>query len=173
MRANFSSASPLSLSMLADCAASAASSSSSPSSSSICASSSSCVGGGPLRIEVVLGVRVDQAVDHLVDAQLVLLHLVGEVEDLLHRGRAGADRQDHVAQAVLDALGDLDLALAREQLDRAHLAHVHAHRVGGAAEFGIDRRERGLGLLLDVLVGLRHRLASEAMSSVSWSGAWS
>ena len=113
---------------------------------------------GLLRIEVVLGVRVDQAVDHLVDAQLVLLHLVGEVEDLLHRGRAGADRQDHVAQAVLDALGDLDLALAREQLHRAHLAHVHAHRVGGAAEFGIDRRERGLGLLLDVLVGLGHRL---------------
>ena len=63
-----------------------------------------------------------------------------------------------MAQAVLDALGDLDLALAREQLDRAHLAHVHAHRVGGAAEFGVDGRERGLGLLLDVLVGLRHRL---------------
>ena len=114
-------------------------------------------GGDPLRIEVVLGVRVDQAVDHLVDAHLVLLDLVGEVEDLLHRGRAGADRLDHVAQAFLDALGDLDLALAREQLDRAHLAHVHAHRVGGAAEFGVDRRQRRLGLLLDVLVGLGHR----------------
>ena len=49
------------------------------------------------------------------------------------------DRLDHVLQAVLDALGDLDLAFAREQLDRAHLAHVHAHRVGGAAEFASRR----------------------------------
>src|SRR3989449_3391322 len=65
---------------------------------------------------------------------------------LFRSGRAGADRLDHVAQAFLDALGDLDLALAREQLDRAHLAHVHAHRVGGAAELGIHRGERGLGL---------------------------
>src|SRR3989449_5664850 len=60
---------------------------------------------------------------------------------LFRSGRAGADRLDHVAQAFLDALGDLDLALAREQLDRAHLAHVHAHRVGGAAELGIRSEE--------------------------------
>src|SRR5256886_8083754 len=110
---------------------------------------------GLLRIEVVLGVGIDQAVDHLVDARLVLFDLAGELQDLTHPGRAGADRLDHVAQAFLDALGDLDLALAREQLDRAHLAHVHAHRVGGAAELGIHRGERGLGLLLHVLVGLR------------------
>ncbi len=110
-----------------------------------------------LRVEVVLRVRVDQAVDDLVDAHLVLLDLAGEVEDLLHRGRAGADRLDHVAQAFLDALGDLDLALARQQLDRAHLAHVHAHRVGGAAELGVDRGEGRFGLFLDVLVGLRDR----------------
>ncbi len=112
---------------------------------------------GLLRIEAVLGVRVDQAIDHLVDAHLVLLDLVGEVEDLSDGSRAGADREDHVAQAVLDALGDLDLAFARQELDRAHLAHVHAHRVGGAAELGIHGRKRGLGLLLDIFIGLRHR----------------
>jgi hypothetical protein len=73
-------------------------------------------------------------------------------------GRARRDRLDHVLQAILDALGDLDLALAREQLHRAHLAHVHAHRVGGAAEFGVDRgRERLLGLLDHVLLGDRGR----------------
>ena len=55
-------------------------------------------------------------------------------------------------QAVLDALGDLDFAFARQQFDRAHLAHVHAHRVGGAAEFGVDGGQRLLGLFLDVLV---------------------
>jgi hypothetical protein len=110
--------------------------------------------GGLPRLEFLFRVRVDEAVDHLVDARLVLLHLLCEDEDFLHRGRAGADRLDHVAQAVLDALGDLDLAFAREQLHRAHLAHVHAHRVGGAAELRIHRGERSLGLLLDVLVGL-------------------
>jgi hypothetical protein len=99
-----------------------------------------------------LGVRVDEAVDDLVDAHLVLLDLVGELEDLGDRRRAGRDRLIMCLQAVLDALGDLDLALARQELDRAHLAHVHAHRVGGAAELGVHRRQRGFGFLLDVLV---------------------
>ena len=50
-----------------------------------------------------------------------------------------------MAQAFLDALGDFDFALAGEQVDRAHFAHVHANRIGGAAEFGIDRGQRLLG----------------------------
>jgi len=58
-------------------------------------------------------------------------------------------------QAAFDALGDLDFALARQQLDRAHLAHVHAHRVGGAAELGVDGGQRRLGFLHGLLV--RHR----------------
>ena len=44
-----------------------------------------------------------------------------------------------VLRPGLDALGDLDLALAREQLDRAHLAQVHAHRIVGAAEILVER----------------------------------
>ena len=59
----------------------------------------------------------------------------------------GADGQHHGLQPAFDALGDLDLAFTGEQLHGAHLAHVHAHRVGGAAELGIDRRERGFGSL--------------------------
>ena len=42
----------------------------------------------------------------------------GDLQDLGQRG----------VLAGLDALGDLDLALAGEQRDRAHLAQVHAHR---------------------------------------------
>ena len=37
-------------------------------------------------------------------------------------------REDRVL-ALLDALGDLDLALAREERDAPHLAQVHADRV--------------------------------------------
>ena len=45
------------------------------------------------------------------------------------------------------------MRLARQQLDRAHLAHVHAHRVGRAAEFRIGDRERRGRFLDSLFVG--------------------
>src|SRR5882762_4180266 len=39
------------------------------------------------------------------------------------------DRLEHEHLAALDAFGDGDFALARQQRDGAHLAQVHAHRV--------------------------------------------
>ena len=79
--------------------------------------------------------------------------IVGAVEvsaddDGLEGQRALAQPRDHRLAAGLDALGDGDFALARQQFHRAHLAHVHADRVGGAAELGVDGRQRGLGLFL-------------------------
>ena len=71
-------------------------------------------------------------------------------------GEGGA----HLVEAFLDALGDADLALARQQLDRAHLAHVHAHRVGRAAELGVGDRERG-GRFLDGLFVRRRRVRQQ------------
>ena len=58
-------------------------------------------------------------------------------------------------EAVFDALGDFDLAFAGKQLDRAHFAHVHADRVGGAAEFGVDGRQGLFGLFFGVVVARR------------------
>ena len=72
--------------------------------------------------------------------------------------RALAQRLEHRVAARLDALGDLDLALAREQLDRAHLAQVHAHRIVGAAEILV---ERGGAVL--VLVALQIALGRGAV----------
>ena len=74
-------------------------------------------------------------------------------------------------QAVLDALGDLDLAFARQQLDRAHLAHVHAHRVGGAAELGVDASTARLRPLPRRLRRWRRSAPLSDISSVSASGA--
>ena len=68
------------------------------------------------------------------------------------RQRKLRERRAHLIEAFLDALGDADLALAREQLDRAHLAHVHADGIGRAAELRVDGRERGRGFLGGVLV---------------------
>jgi len=56
-----------------------------------------------------------------------------------------------------------NFAFAGEELDRAHFAHIHADRVGGAPEFGVQRGGCGLGgFLVDVISGggrrrLRHQ----------------
>ena len=100
-----------------------------------------------------LSIRVHQAVDQFVDAHFVALDLVRQRKNFGDRGRAGGNRLHHVLQAFLDALGDFDFAFAGQQLDRAHFAHVHAHRIGGAAEIGIHGGKRRLGLFHDILVG--------------------
>jgi hypothetical protein len=76
------------------------------------------------------------------------------VQQRRDRHRALADAADHLVLAGLDALGDLDLALAAQQLDAAHLAQVHADGIVGAPELlilagrlGRDHRRLGrLGL---------------------------
>src|SRR6185503_9777730 len=71
-------------------------------------------------------------------------------DDRLEGERAFAQSRDHCLAAGLDALGDRDFALAREQLDRAHLAQIHAHGIVGAlARFGFLRLGDGFGRGLD------------------------
>ncbi len=62
------------------------------------------------RLELL--VEIHQAVDDVVDLQLVALDLGGELEDLRDRHRTGRDRHDHVLEAFFDPLGDLDFAFA-------------------------------------------------------------
>ncbi len=101
--------------------------------------------------------RIDQAVDDFVDLRLSLTHARDVGQDFVDGGRAGRDGHDHVLQAVFDTLGDLDFAFAGQQLDRAHFAHVHADRVGGAAEIGVHGGERSFGFVFDVVVVGRNR----------------
>ena len=72
----------------------------------------------------VLGVA-----DDVLDADLVVAKPLADVDDLAHGDRAGQDGRENLVFALLDALGDLDFALAGEQRDAAHLAQVHADRV--------------------------------------------
>ena len=71
-------------------------------------------------------------VDDVAQEDLALVELVAPDDDGLEGERALAQAGDHGLAAGLDALGDGDLALAREQLDRAHLAQIHAHGIVGA-----------------------------------------
>jgi hypothetical protein len=77
------------------------------------------------------------------------------------RPREARQRGQHLGEAFLDALCDRDLAFAVEQFDRAHLAHVHAHRIGGAARFRIKRRQRSGCFLSGGVVDTRRRWFSE------------
>ena len=103
-------------------------------------------------------IRIDQAIDQFIDAHLVFGDLVRAFENFNNRRRTGGNRLNHVLEAIFDALGDFDFTLTRQQLDRTHLPHVHAHRIGGTAEFGVNGRQRLLRLLLDIgVVGNRRR----------------
>ena len=73
---------------------------------------------------LVLGVT-----NEILHADLLAAQLVAEIDDLADGDRAVEDGGQHAVLAVFDALGDLDLALAGEQRDGAHLAEVHPDRV--------------------------------------------
>ena len=78
---------------------------------------------------VELGVLVLGVADDVLDADLVLPQLVAEIDDLADGDRRIEDRREDHVLARLDPLGDLDLALAREERYAPHLAQVHAYRV--------------------------------------------
>ena len=102
--------------------------------------------------------------EHFGQALLALGVLVILLEQELDRPREARQRGLHLAEAFLDALGDRDLALAGEQLHRAHLAHVHAHGIGGAAHFGVDRAEHGDRFLgRGVVVGRDRRFGQQRL----------
>ena len=85
-------------------------------------------------------------VDDVAQQHLAFAERVAPQHQRAHGQRAFADAADHHLAPGLDALGDGDLALARQQLDRAHLAQVHAHRVVGAADIVVVEIAAGLGL---------------------------
>ena len=94
---------------------------------------------------VELGLVLVDVLDDILDADLALAQALADLEELLDGDRAVEHGLEHLALAVLDALRDLDLALAGEQRDRAHLAQVHADGVART-------RVRVLLVLVDFLL---------------------
>ena len=108
------------------------------------------LGGNLLGVGALIG---GLEVDDVAEQNLAFVQLVAPDDDGLEGERALAQAGDHGLAAGLDALGDGDLALARQELDGAHLAQVHAHgivgAVGGLLRGGLglnDRRRRHHGL---------------------------
>ena len=105
-------------------------------------------------------------VDDVAQEHLAVVQLVAPDDDGLEGERALTQPRDHRLAAGLDALGNGDFALAREKLDRAHFAQIHAHGVVGAlARLGFLGLGRRLLLNFDefavalLFLGLLARLA--------------
>src|SRR5690606_31276726 len=86
-------------------------------------------------------VRVEVAGNDVGEATLFEGNLVEFTDDEVDGAWPERHRVQHFTNAFLDALGDFDFAFAGQQFDGAHFAHVHAHRVGGAARFGFNSRK--------------------------------
>ncbi len=103
------------------------------------------------------------------DVAHAALQVFAQGHDLAdHDGRTG-DGLEHAHLPALDALGDLHLALAREQRNGAHLAQVHAHRVVGL----FQRAGRQVELDVFALFQLEFLVAAElgAVEQVDALGA--
>src|SRR5216684_3864208 len=83
--------------------------------------------------------------DELADRAITAAQLVAEQDHFLGDERRAGNRLDDGELAALDAPRDLDLALARQERHRAHLAQIHADRVVRLVERA--RREIELHLL--------------------------
>ena len=96
--------------------------------------------------------------DHdFLDGANAALQVFAHGEDLADHDRRTRQRLQHAKLAALNALGDLDLAFAREQRNRSHLAQIHAdgivgllHRAGREVEFHVLA---GFELTVKLLVG--------------------
>ena len=104
------------------------------------------------RVHVVLGVGAGVGgfeIDDVAKEDLSFVEFVAPDDDGLEGQRAFAEPCDHRLAAGLDALGDRDFAFARQQLDRAHLAQIHADGIVGALA-GLGLLDFGDGLLRDL-----------------------
>ena len=97
-------------------------------------------------------------VDNLLDGDVVTAQLLAQLTESLDGEVRAEDGGRDLVLAFFDALGERDLALAREERDAPHLAQVEAYRVLGApdrARREVDRLGRPVVV---VLLGLLLRL---------------
>ena len=88
-------------------------------------------GGLDARLHHVFGELFVVEDHHFLDVAHAALQILAQSGNLADHDRRAGDGFQHAHLAALNALGDLDLALAGEQRNRAHLAQIHADRVVG------------------------------------------
>ena len=95
-------------------------------------------------------------IDDVAEENFSFVQFVAPDDDRLEGQRAFAQAGDHRFAAGLDALGDGDFALARQQFDRTHFAQIHAHRIVGTLGrlFFLDGGQRLRFRLDDLAAGV-------------------
>ncbi len=83
-------------------------------------------GFGSFEIDLIFLVEVT---DDVLDAKLPFPKGLADFEDLRDTHARVQNYLENLVFALFDALGDLDLTLAREQRNRPHLAQIHANRI--------------------------------------------
>src|SRR5262249_49512483 len=101
----------------------------------------------------VLAVVVGLVPDEITQADLAGAQLLGEPEHVVEGMRRPEEGADHRPFAVLDALGDLDLTLSREERDGARLAQVDAHRIDARGRLPLGRSLGDGGVLALLRLG--------------------
>src|SRR5581483_9151167 len=118
-----------------------------------------------LRLAILVDLRCGaivirhRQIDHLLDDARVLLRTLVDLEDLFENDAVRGKRLVDAPLALLDSLGDIDFALAIEQLDRAHLAQIHADGIVGLVD---DAGRCGDDVLLDFLALIHFLLFDRA-----------
>ena len=118
-------------------------------------------GAAQLRF-LLLGRFLLVVVDDVLDRDDVVAELVAQEADLVDGERGGQRGARRLVLALLDALGEGDLALAREEGDLAHLAEVEPDRVLGAADRPRREVDAPVGRLVVVDLGRRLDLGGQA-----------
>src|SRR5690606_35391418 len=114
------------------------------------------VGFRDWRLDFIRRIRIDEADHEVLHPRVACRDRVIDFQHPLEGRREVRHVILDLVKPVFDALRDLDFTLPGQQLYRAHLPHVHANRVGGAAEFRIDAGERSFGFFRCVVVVARY-----------------
>jgi len=110
---------------------------------------------------LLLGGFLLGVIHHVLDRDELATQLVAEDADLLDGERRGERGAGGLVLAFLDALGQRDLALARQEGDLPHLAQVEPHRVLRAAHRPRRQVDAPVGGVILVSLGRRLDLGRE------------
>src|SRR5262249_12661711 len=110
----------------------------------------------PQLLFLLLGELLFVDVDHFLDGDLAMTQRLTELLESLEREIGGEDRCRDLVLAFLDALGQRDFALAREERDPPHLAAVETNRVLGTAD-GAGGEIDGIAATVVVVLDDRRR----------------
>ena len=97
--------------------------------------------------------------EHFAHHERILAQRFRQRQNLANHQRRTRQRLAHRRLSALDALGELDLALARQQRNRSHLAQIHAHGIVGLVDELLGQLQvAGLFALFQLFVEVDLRL---------------